>query len=383
MMNNPSITFFNTTLRRSSRIPSKHIVKLVKIRENFPVNPNNLIIDKLTPHKYPSGDKLKFQTHDKVVNYAQKLSTSYAILQNLYINSWSLFSNGEHVYVMEGYRAFRYIYTQYNHTLIGKYDSVIAIGDRYAEEYGHFFVDVLAPLMCIPREVWPHSHIVVKENLSYCTDLLNALNFTNDRIIHLKDGEWIFAKTIHTTLYPSSYFRHPATAHANLSILLKQAYGVEHAKPTRYVLMNRDKSLKRRRLANLDEVKEIVQKLYPTIVWEDLSDFYPTIKAAARSFSTIKLLFGITGSNLVRAVFMQPKSVLVIAQLNFNDYNMMAISLVNDLMYFAFSTKGYGHYTEKPVYLVIDDALRAIKIGIYAAQNGEFPKNSTEYHYIP
>ncbi|EAX93358.1 hypothetical protein TVAG_496800 [Trichomonas vaginalis G3] len=375
------IPIFNTTIKISRHLPSSYLIKSQKILEYYHIDPNNLIIDELSRKSYDDSGVVSYNTHDKVINYAQKLSTTYAVLQNKYVNSWSLICDGKYIYIMEDYWAYRYDLKQYQHTLVGTYENVIAIGDRHADEYGHFFIDVLAPLMCIPRDIWKYSKIVVKGNNPYCTELLLSLNFTVSQILYLKEGEWILAKNLHTTLYPPSYFRHPGTAYRNLSIYLKQAFGVYDIKPTRYVLMNRDKNQKRR-ISNLDGIKTMLSVLYPDILWGDLRDLYPDIRSSAVSYASIKFLFGITGSNLIRTFFMHPKTVVVSCQLDFNDFNMQSIALVNEVMYFTFSTRGYNHYTYLPIYLHVEDALRAIKIGMYAAEHGKFPTNSTEYPYL-
>ena len=58
------------------------------------------------------------------------------------------------------------------------------------------------------------------------------------------------------------------------------------------------------------------------------------------------------------------------------------MTLALDIKYFTFSIHGYNHEYADNVIVDLKRSVNAVKIGLYAAKHGHFPKASHEYPYV-
>ncbi|EAX98948.1 hypothetical protein TVAG_321080 [Trichomonas vaginalis G3] len=366
-------------------MPACHYKKFIRYNETIPIDHNGLIIDCTVPNNFSLNEPtlLNYNNTKSVINYSKTLVATFAHLQNLYVCSSILFANESDVFIKEKkfIPAFTYDYDQ-ERIFLGVYEHVVAVGHWWSSEYGHFFIDCLCPLMCVPQEYWSKSTIVIGKRHSdtYNFLILHDIGFPDERILMLNESQWIFAKNIYTVFDPPTYFRHPATAFRNLSKLLFKNFNLKQLPATRYVMYNRAKESKRR-IGNFENLTKTAKLTFPEIKWEIITDEFASLKEAAISHTGILFLYTITGTNLIRILFMPKGSVVVTTQLNWNEFSFQSLALSLGIKYFTYSTPDYDHYTFDPIMLNLTHTMRAIKIGLYAAQHGQFPAPSKEYPY--
>ncbi|EAX98251.1 hypothetical protein TVAG_010280 [Trichomonas vaginalis G3] len=361
--------------------PKKHVVGSKHLFSKCPLNPDDLLIDftkipNFASHNSPPRDII---TNEQTVRYSSITNATFHHLRNLYVGSNLLTSNGTHIFRIGNDGSSSYWYRDQPGIVIANYTHVCAIGNVFSF-YGHFFVDVVAPLMFIPEEYRNKSIIIINKLKPYKIEILTHLGFERKRLVNLQRNNWIYAENIYT-LTPHPIFRYPGITYKNIGETLKKAYGVDKYKLCLYVVSNRAPS-EIRKIKDFYYLVTCIRKQFPNYRWDIIPDKFKSFKEVALVYAQIKLIFTITGSNLVRILFMNPGSVVVSAQLNFNDYNMQAMALSNGVKYIAYFDPRYDHTHHGYLELDHKDVMRVIKIGLYAAVNGTIPKNSTEYPYV-
>lgn len=374
-------SIFPPFIPQTTDIPQSYFVEKHKIYEVIPLETKNFILDELTLRKffmvYPQV--INFDTYEKVINHSSTLSTTYAHLKNMYVDSSMVLSDGKYRYKLENIYAFNNTYWNRTGYLVGFFDHVIAVGDIHSNEYGHFILDSLCPLMCIPRDIWKKSKILIQHRKKYIKDMLHCLGFQDHQMILIVNNQFIFGKNVYTTMYPASYMRHKGTAVANLSKIFRESLKLDEIKQYRYALTYRDKR-RYRYVSNMKEIYRYAKKSRPTYKWELIDEMIPDFYSAVKTYAEMKFLFTISSSGLSHLLFMKPKTVVVVAQGDFNDFNFMSFALVGRILYFVF-TNNFTHY-QKSIHLNMSHVTRAMDIGFYALDYGTFPPNSTQYHYL-
>lgn len=145
--------------------------------------------------------------------------------------------------------------------------------------------------------------------------------------------------------------------------------------PKYHYLMNRGAHV-HRRIKNFDDVVEATKQRFPDIEWTILQDFTPTVKQTAQKWAEIKLLFTITGSNLVKAFFMTPKTVIVDMQLNFNDFTMQSVAICSYVHIVVFSLPKYNHHHTQAAIAPVEMVLYHINIGLFVLKNQKWPNKN-------
>ncbi|EAY06915.1 hypothetical protein TVAG_057090 [Trichomonas vaginalis G3] len=362
-------------------IPNDYIIHKEKVIEYVPHDPNPLIIDSLTEQYYLSNH-MNLTTLEEIIHFDEKLDGTWYCLKDLYANVYGSYTDGYSVLVPSqwNFRGTQMdLYAHGSGNVSDHYDSVIALGNFVVTYYGHWFFDVLAPLMMFPDEVIATSSIILGNTKPYVYETLYALGMKDSQFITIDQGDWIFAHKLYVVADPGPHVTHMGAALTKLSSKLLKAFNIKEKVPTKYVLTNR-KSSYRRTIPNLAEIYYNIKKTYPQYDWIIIPDNFPTVKETARVWSDIKVLFTPTGSNLVRILFMMPGAVICDVQANYNDYAMEAIAICRHIKILVFAVPYTDHFTEK-LDVSVEESMRMMKVVMYCAEHGDWPEKSAEYQY--
>ncbi|EAY07747.1 hypothetical protein TVAG_118280 [Trichomonas vaginalis G3] len=222
-----------------------------------------------------------------------------------------------------------------------EYKSAICLGHSAVQNYyGHFFFDMLNPLILFPQEIVNKSVILNVPKYSHGDSgiLLKAIGIQDWQIKYC-DGDFSFVHDYYCCYAPVPGIWHLSTTIQNVSISLKKFYNTSDVKPSKYVLSNRKKT---RYIYNFDQLVKSVKKHLPEFSWEVVEDGL-SVEESAKVYSTILFMYTITGSNLCRLYFMNPGGCVVDAQADYNDFAMQSIALVNGFKIVCYRLKDFYH----------------------------------------
>ena len=141
--------------------------------------------------------------------------------------------------------------------------------------------------------------------------------------------------------------------------------------PNKYFVTNRGPK-QRRYIANMNEIFEAIREQYPERNFSMLNDIY-NFTEASYVWSSAKLIFGPTGSNLFKHYAMANKSVLVIIGSSLGvDYALASGAGSHDVFTIFGIKKSIPHF--RPHYNIFDitPAMRLIEIGLYCSDHSHF-----------
>ena len=309
---------------------------------------------------------------------AYQVQANYVHLRGMFVGYQCSYLTREYEFIdLENRTELKYIHTPKNGTVKHIYENVIAVGHIYLSIFGHWFCDVLAPILLFPKSVRESSVVVftcrVRESIYIPT--LEALGFGYEQMRPLQKKEWIFANNLYTTVDPLTHIHHFGKCFRILSEKLRKYYEVDNIIPTQYSFSNRKKS-KIRCIPNFDEFIEELIKSKLNVKVTVVNDSY-LLKESAVIWAKSKFMFMPTGSNIYKDIFMGKNSVLVIAIGDWMDSSTAYTAAPNSLFILYFPILGMHHYYYSPFTMNTTIAIRACKIGIYCAQNGVWPQNET------
>jgi len=260
------------------------------------------------------------------------ITTIQVIVNNVYVCAWSGFGRDNRTVYLS--LAGWYGHISKNGDVIGIYNYAISFNHMVSSIYGHFFHDLMTNLLLVPKYFLDQAMIIVRIELAVAQDLLEALNISRNRVIRLKDNQWIFAK--HYILH---YNACPGLSSmplmGNLSDHLRRHFKLENIEPTEYSLYNRRSG--GRSIQNFEELVNLTKKQYSHINWTIIPDENTTVRDAANIWSKQKFVFGLVGSGLYHALFMKPGQALCIGYSHKNAIEYLGLFGTMEFYGFLFS----------------------------------------------
>ena len=323
---------------------------------------------------YTEGRKLN-ETADE----AEALHTygTYGIFKNVYVNGLSTFGSKTQYVLPDNSSEWFSIrrFTRFNGTLRYYFDEMVVIGNQHTREnYGHFYNDLLLPMMLIPEEVRRNVYVMGYNRSNYHHEGLIAIGFNPSMIIDIEEDDWMFVKRLHTVIKPVPFLFYFGICGRRIHQTFYNYFHLDAIENNRYVFCNRNKGLWRH-LENMDDVVQEARKSFPMINWEIMEDVFPTMRETALNWATIKLIFLPTGSNCVKCVYMKPNSVMVVGLAGKIDLSIMCDITCCELFNIWFAVPGMTHFGEKDAknYVDVPFAIRTLKCGIYASFHKKWP----------
>ena len=260
--------------------------------------------------------------------------------------------------------------------LIGHYQHAITLGHSQVFQIGHFYQDVIAPLLLFPNEIINKSVIIanaIVKTLNGYQEAYDAFNISLDKIVFLKPEDWVFCDNLYTAIDPASHLAHYGTIIQRLSMIMRRYYRVEKIIPTKFYFCNRTPG-KTRYIKNLHDVVAHANLMFPKYHFEYLHDEIDMRKAAIY-WSQAKFILAPAGSNCIREIFMKEGSIMIAALGNFIDNCMSLSAATHGVFTLYFRIIGMVHSSKRPSKLKIPLAMKVTKIGLYVIEHGHFDPN--------
>ena len=342
-------------------LPRKHLLYTVHVKDIIQRKKGYVHIDEQTKHLYTCQFPRSIFDADIIEEEATVVDAHFACLRDIFVNPACTTTDGEFLYVPKNYSGFPFnqIYEQYTGTFNRSIKNLIAFGHLNTFIYGHFFLDVVMPLTIIPEEMLEDSKVLVNDDSPYVVETLKIFGL-EDCIVLIPEDSWFYVHNLYVAYDPMPHVSHLGPCLVKFTKKFKKYYKIDpYAEANQYCLMNRYPEV-RRSIKDFESFEELVRKTFPNIEWNTLYDFY-TIKDAANIYNTIKFLFAPTGSNLIHILFMQPDTVVVSAQCDYNDYTMESLAVASMVHMFVFASPGNNHHLIQPMILSFPDAIRIIQ----------------------
>jgi len=265
--------------------------------------------------------------------------------------------------------------------ICGYYDEVIVFGHLNSFIFGHWFFDVLTPMMLLPEDVFNRAKVYITNHHDYLFETLMLLGKKrNDIIFYYANSESIFFGHRVYAFVPPSHISIFGSPLRKLARKLKDKMHIKDGPATKYMLMNRKACTRVISESSFNELKNYLDTEYSKYNWEVLID-NPLLKKSIKLWNKIKFIIAPTGSNLMFEIFMQKKSVIVSIQADVIDMAFHKAALTFDLLFVSFRIKGIDHFGGSNMIVSLSDAKRIIKVAMFACRYGKFPARSKYYNY--
>ena len=264
----------------------------------------------------------------------------------------------------------------------GEYENVIALGHSHVYIYGHWFLDVLAPLALISDDIIKKSKIILQRNFDgIVRETMLIFNKTMHDLIFMGRDQWLIAKNVYIT-NPPCHCQHIGRPWLNLHQRFYKFFRLDDIIPDKYYFINRQKG-NMRYIHNFDELLNETRLLHPSITFLVGPDLIASIEETGKIYSSMKFLFCPTGSNVYKDVFMKPKSVIVSALGSANFIELSGSASCLGIYMLNFIVVGMYHLGDyRGVNVSIPVALKAIDLGIDCAINGKWKSDDAFYDCV-
>ena len=186
------------------------------------------------------------------------------------------------------------------------YDYIMAAGLSSSYTYGHWVLDIIAPLSLIPVQIRQKFHIFLKKKENFHGEIAEIVGIKKENIHELKMTECVVGKHVYQ-FNPICCNSYHIKAYIELRNIMYQYYSLDNRpKADKYVLFNRHKG-GRRQILNIDSVLSQLHISCPA-KWEICYPF-ETVKETALFFNSIKFAIGAAGSENANSLFMQNNAV--------------------------------------------------------------------------
>ena len=264
----------------------------------------------------------------------------------------------------------------FNGTVVDGYAHILAVTHGHTIVFGHFISDVLIPLLMFPQEIVERSKLVFVPSAQQHLSYLNFIGINPEKAIILDRGQWVYAENLYTPVDPLVHVSHYGQLSNAFARKLREYLKLNEIIPNKYFVTNRNPR-QSRHISNMNEIYESIQERYPERNFSILNDMY-NFTEASYVWSSAKLVFGPTGSNLFKHYAMANKSVLVIIGSSFGVDTALAIGGGSHDVFTIFGIKrSIPHFKPQYNYFNITPAMRLIEIGLYCSDHSHFnPKDN-------
>ena len=304
--------------------------------------------------------------------------SGYVLLKNMYTTYSGAFCTSNYTFVdLEIFRKVKRIRDHQNGHVVAYFEQGISLGHTQVFQVGHFFQDILAPLLMFPKDVLKSSYIIVNREVEDFIDCFGSIDVEREQVILLSRCEWIFCEKLYTPVFPLPHLQHYGWLIKDVIIRLRKYFKVENVIPTKYFFTNR-LSTRRRHISNMKDVMNAVQKKFPKYHFEYFDDD-ETIQGSAYMWSQARFIFAPTGSNCAKHMFMSGKTVMIVALGNAFDNCMALCAAIHDVYTIFFRITGMTHGSFKHNKCDIGLGVTVASLGIYCLENGHFDPNALYY----
>ncbi|EAX88850.1 hypothetical protein TVAG_049040 [Trichomonas vaginalis G3] len=255
--------------------------------------------------------------------------------------------------------------------LVYSCDKACVFGHYYLGNYGHFIGDYMTPLMLLPQDYLKDCLVIVNaRSRFFAQELLNAVGIS--KFIFVTDYQWVFAKRLAVAIEGRPHYMHFGLPLQWLVDKLIDYYDLQDIVPNRYVISNRPKSrLGFRHIKNMPEIIKAIKLNIPDFKFELFQDHLGSVAQYAREYSDIKFLFAPAGSNIHKAIFMKPGTVIVQAACDMFDLaafiTPLSLGVATTVVMNPFNHFAHKYECDVPT------AVEAIKASLFFLENKRWP----------
>ena len=355
-------------------VPYDNLINSIYFSERLNIDLNYIQNDNYT--------RMMYKINRPTDNFSRpEFVQQIGIFKNMYVTWMNTLSNGQTLYVNATDEKLDWIYIpQEDASVIGSYDEIIAFGHGGMGVFGHFFIDLLTPLMLVPDVIINRAKITIPKYYTYIPEIFEALDIRNESLIYLKEGEAVYGYIVYN-LIPLPHVHMFGEPMLILAKKLKKKWNLEYYyTDNQYTISNRFRVPRKIPPETVYILYRKCKFNYPEYFWFLYEDDAPTVQKAAIVYASSKFLFAPTGSNLMGLIYMRKNSVVVDAESNVHDDVFHLIALTFKIRLISFCVPHTLHFkTALEVNLTV--ALRLIKVGLYAAENNKWPPHNQEYVY--
>lgn len=341
-------------------IPNEYFERAIHLREYLEIENNSVFVQ---------GKSYDHYTTD-LYGITRWNNMSYAVLRDVTINGASTANNGTHCFLPNDYPQLDYIYGDGHGQVVEQFDSVIAFGHMFTMTYGHWFLDYLSPMQYLPQSIYRSSTILNIANFPDGAASLDVFGISLYKRRFSQDGRrFFFTRQAYVLYNPIPHVRHFGTCLLNLSNILCEYYKLNEIKPTKFGLSNRKG---KREAENWKEICDKITKKYPEYDWVDVQDGL-NISESAKHYASLTFLYAVTGSGLVKIMYMHSGSVVVDMQLSYNDHAMQSLALCKHILMICYQEPGLQHHYTSKFNATVSNAMKFVGYGIDAWKLHKLP----------
>ena len=370
---------------------------------NYPFNkaslkfPDHLLIENLTfsetrnvDFNYMQHDRftLKFVQTRSLHSYYTKLSVAdpskfnqtVAVFKNCFITPFYSVSDGQKIYLFYKHNFMKWtVYNGKKFPIEAYEDEVIAFGHKKIDIFGHFFLDVLVPLMLLPEEILHRAKIFFHHPKDFSIETLQIFGIKPSQFLAKDHYFGVWAKKAYV-LVPSPHINMFGWPIIKLSTHLMQHYGIEDLIATDYYIMNRKDGFRSIPQKNFDDIVSYFKTNHPG---NNYKTFYcnGTVKETAIIWRTAKFVFAPTGSGNIGMMYMHKHCAVLCAHSTYYDQTMKGIAITYEIFYLCFSVPYSRQWRRIPFKIPIKSVDRLTKVIFYALENHKWPEHNKIYQY--
>ena len=256
------------------------------------------------------------------------------------------------------------------------YENVVFPLIKWNGNFGHWIHDALAGLIWIPQWVWDLNPVIVaKHNPVVVNYTLKSIGVDIDKVqvVHF-DDKFVFARNGYISAgYELTHGLGVETFPVMREKFAKY-YKLESIKPADYICINK-KPNEYRYVKNLDEIFTRL-KAETNLDWKMLENDFSDMFKVAKTFAAAKILVAPVGSIIFNALYMKPKTGVMMIEGNLADYPCFKLCYLLNMWCIGYNNGNIGHESYGGGNADVSKAIKYTKMVIYAVDNGRWPDNN-------
>lgn len=226
--------------------------------------------------------------------------------------------------------------------VICEFESILVVFHIVLHIYGHFIHDFIAVWLIIPEEIKRNSVLILDENymkIRNANEIINDFNVFKYRYFVIGKDDAIYSKKIY-------YVNSPRRCSNGIPLCKRvREFYMKYfstGPPSMYVLHRRVSNT--RTIMNFDELFSYVKKNIPNYDWKVLVDSFKSMRESILVHSSIKLLVGSTGSNIVNTLFFKESSGTVYFLTSHIDTPIILLTEVAHVWSYFFRLRDHSYH---------------------------------------
>ncbi|EAX93424.1 hypothetical protein TVAG_104690 [Trichomonas vaginalis G3] len=329
--------------------------------------------------KINRNNKAAFTSNSDDMNQLKRHTGKIVRFKGVYVSGINTIVDRYGVLMKKKDRNHYYRYGACHGPVLNHYTDVIGIGFVEIDVYGHFIMDVMSPMLCIPLDIRKRSVVVLTPGSMKYSHLLRIIGIEGP-IIALERDQYVFATNLYTCWDPRAHGGWSGPPLYRLSRVFQEHCNVTNAVP-KYVGFHK-RTDGRRIVSNIFDIMEIAKTKYPKEEIIKIPDSFDSFEAAGKFWSELKIVVSAAGSNLMNVMFMRPEQCVI--QNGCSDLFNYAITLeiyVFQQFQIILTSPKMRHYVWESGVVNQTEALEALDIAFYAIKNKKFPHIDV-FHYL-